>query len=109
MRPIMIPCSDGPGQTAHRAFVFKNQHSRLHRDRHQRAGHLRRAVHRQPGADRQAPSVGHSRAVSHAEPCNTVKNGCPGFSGDAKSTPLAYAYTDDMAHPGACPNPPPPQ
>lgn len=44
-------------------------------------------------------------AVPAAEPCNTVQNGCPGFSGDAASTPNNYAYqnTND------CPNPAPPQ
>jgi hypothetical protein len=44
-------------------------------------------------------------AIPPAQPCNTVKNGCPGFSGDAKDTPNSYAYTSTKD----CPNPGPPQ
>jgi hypothetical protein len=44
------------------------------------------------------------RAIPHAEACNTVDDGCPGFSGlAAKSKSYAYPNTDD------CPNPPTPQ
>jgi hypothetical protein len=44
------------------------------------------------------------KALPAATACNTVPNGCPGFSGDAtKSTNYAYQNTSD------CPNPPPPQ
>ncbi|SRR5579875_95792 len=43
-------------------------------------------------------------ALPSAQPCNTVADGCPGFSGSAKnSTTYAYTNTDD------CPNPAPPQ
>jgi hypothetical protein len=43
-------------------------------------------------------------AVPAATACNTVANGCPGFSGDAASSAnYAYANTSD------CPNPPTPQ
>lgn len=44
-------------------------------------------------------------ALPHAEPCNTVANGCPGFSGEAAGTPGVYAFTNTPD----CPNPPPPQ
>jgi hypothetical protein len=44
-------------------------------------------------------------AIPPAEPCNTVQNGCPGFSGDATNTPNSYAYTNT----NDCPNPAPPQ
>jgi hypothetical protein len=44
-------------------------------------------------------------AIPIAQPCNTVKNGCPGFSGDATNTPNSYAYTST----NDCPNPAPPQ
>jgi cytochrome c553 len=43
-------------------------------------------------------------ALPSTTPCNTVDDGCPGFSGAAsKSTTYVYANSDD------CPNPPPPQ
>jgi len=43
-------------------------------------------------------------AIPHAEACNTVEDGCPGFSGSAASLKgYAYPSTDD------CPNPPTPQ
>jgi hypothetical protein len=43
-------------------------------------------------------------AIPHAEACNTVADGCPGFSGSAAhQTSYAYPSTDD------CPNPPTPQ
>jgi len=45
------------------------------------------------------------RAIPVASACNTVTNGCPGFSGDAQSTPVTYAYTNTLD----CPNPAPPQ
>jgi mono/diheme cytochrome c family protein len=42
-------------------------------------------------------------AIPSAKACNTVADGCPGFSGAAaKSTQYAYPNTKD------CPNPPPP-
>jgi hypothetical protein len=45
-------------------------------------------------------------ALPHAEPCNTVKNGCPNFSGEAAGNPLfVYAYPSTKD----CPNPQPPQ
>jgi len=44
-------------------------------------------------------------AIPPAQPCNTVKNGCPGFSGDATTTPNSYAYKNTSD----CPNPAPPQ
>ena len=44
-------------------------------------------------------------AIPTATACNTVQNGCPGFSGDATNTPNRYAYTDTKD----CPNPAPPQ
>ena len=43
-------------------------------------------------------------ALPPAEPCNTVADGCPGFSGTAaNSADYAYSNTD------TCPNPAPPQ
>jgi hypothetical protein len=43
-------------------------------------------------------------AIPHAEACNTVEDGCPGFSGSAANLKgYAYKSTDD------CPNPPTPQ
>jgi hypothetical protein len=43
-------------------------------------------------------------AIPHAEACNTVEDGCPGFSGLAASSKnYAYQNTAD------CPNPPTPQ
>jgi hypothetical protein len=43
-------------------------------------------------------------AIPHAEACNTVADGCPGFSGSAAhQTSYAYPSTAD------CPNPPTPQ
>jgi hypothetical protein len=43
-------------------------------------------------------------ALPSAEPCNTVADGCPGFSGAAALSPIyVYANTND------CPNPGPPQ
>lgn len=43
-------------------------------------------------------------ALPSAEPCNTVADGCPGFSGlAANQVAYAYANTND------CPNPAPPQ
>ena len=43
-------------------------------------------------------------AIPHAEACNTVTDGCPGFSGSAAhQTNYAYPNTAD------CPNPPTPQ
>jgi hypothetical protein len=43
-------------------------------------------------------------ALPAAEPCNTVANGCPGFSGAAAgSQDYVYPPTND------CPNPAPPQ
>ena len=44
-------------------------------------------------------------AIPPATACNTVANGCPGFSGDAKGDPVNYAYTNTPD----CPNPAPPQ
>ena len=44
-------------------------------------------------------------AIPTATACNTVQNGCPGFSGAATNTPNRYAYTDTKD----CPNPAPPQ
>jgi len=44
-------------------------------------------------------------AIPPAEPCNTVQNGCHGFSGDATNTPNSYAYTSTKD----CPNPAAPQ
>jgi hypothetical protein len=44
-------------------------------------------------------------AIPPATACNTVANGCPGFSGDAKGNPVNYAYTNT----NDCPNPAPPQ
>ena len=45
-------------------------------------------------------------AIPHADACNTVDDGCPGFSGLAvNSKNYAYKNTAD----GSCPNPPPPQ
>ena len=44
-------------------------------------------------------------AIPPAQPCNTVKNGCPGFSGDAAGS-ADYVYKDND---GTCPNPAPPQ
>jgi hypothetical protein len=44
------------------------------------------------------------KAIPAVSACNTVSNGCPGFSGGAaQSTSYVYASTDD------CPNPAPPQ
>jgi hypothetical protein len=43
-------------------------------------------------------------ALPAANACNTVANGCPGFSGDAKNS-ANYAY----ANSADCPNPSPPQ
>jgi hypothetical protein len=40
-------------------------------------------------------------AIPPAEPCNTVQNGCPGFSGDATNTLNSYAYNSI----NDCPNP----
>jgi len=46
----------------------------------------------------------HLTALPPAEPCNTVSDGCPGFSGRAaNSTDYAYSNTD------TCPNPAPPR
>lgn len=43
-------------------------------------------------------------ALPAGQACNTVADGCPGYSGAAaNSTKYAYPNTDD------CPNPPPPQ
>jgi hypothetical protein len=43
-------------------------------------------------------------AIPHAEACNTVADGCPGFSGlAAHQSSYAYPSTAD------CPNPPTPQ
>jgi hypothetical protein len=43
-------------------------------------------------------------ALPSADPCNTVSDGCPGFSGAAALSPIyIYANTND------CPNPGPPQ
>jgi hypothetical protein len=43
-------------------------------------------------------------AIPSAQACNSVADGCPGFSGTAaNSTTYAYPNTSD------CPNPPPPQ
>jgi hypothetical protein len=43
-------------------------------------------------------------SIPHAEACNSVVDGCPGFSGTAAaSASYAYPNTSD------CPNPPPPQ
>lgn len=55
--------------------------------------------------DRQLKAIyAYLRALPAATACNTVANGCPGFSGDfATSTNYAYPNTSD------CPNPPPPQ
>ena len=47
-------------------------------------------------------------AIPQASPCNTVKNGCPGFSGAAASTPNNYAFKDTPDCPNG-PNGPPPQ
>jgi len=44
-------------------------------------------------------------AIPPATACNTVANGCPGFSGDAQGNPVNYAYTNT----DTCPNPAPPQ
>jgi hypothetical protein len=44
-------------------------------------------------------------AIPPATACNTVDNGCPGYSGDAKGNPVNYAY----ANTPDCPNPAPPQ
>lgn len=44
-------------------------------------------------------------AIPHAEACNTVTDGCPGFSGLARLIAPKYAY----ANTNDCPNPPPPQ
>ncbi|WP_146101849.1 hypothetical protein [Rhodopila globiformis] len=44
------------------------------------------------------------KALPRASACNTVANGCPGFSGDAaKQSTYAYQNTED------CPNPAAPQ
>jgi hypothetical protein len=48
-------------------------------------------------------------ALPHAEPCNTVKNGCPGFSGEAAGTPGVYAFKDTPDCPNPQPQGPPPQ
>jgi len=45
------------------------------------------------------------RALPVASACNTVDDGCPGFSGAAVGTPNVYAYPDSAS----CPNPAPPQ
>jgi hypothetical protein len=44
-------------------------------------------------------------AIPTATACNTVADGCPGFSGAAQSTPNMYAYPNTPD----CPNPAPPQ
>jgi hypothetical protein len=44
-------------------------------------------------------------AIPTATACNTVTDGCPGFSGTAMSTPNSYAYPNTPD----CPNPAPPQ
>ena len=44
-------------------------------------------------------------AIPSANACNTVADGCPGFSGAAESTPNSYAYPNTRD----CPNPAPPQ
>jgi hypothetical protein len=43
-------------------------------------------------------------AIPSAQPCNTVADGCPGFSGAAAGS-SEYAYPNTLD----CPNPPPPQ
>jgi hypothetical protein len=44
-------------------------------------------------------------AIPPAIACNTVADGCPGFSGAAMNTPNSYAYQNTAD----CPNPAPPQ
>ncbi len=55
--------------------------------------------------DRQLKAIyAYLKALPAATACNTVANGCPGFSGGAAtSTNYVYPNTSD------CPNPPPPQ
>ncbi len=47
-------------------------------------------------------------AIPRANACNTVADGCPGFSGAAATTPNNYAYPDTPDCPNG-PNGPPPQ
>ncbi|MCL2452981.1 MAG: hypothetical protein FWD08_04935 [Alphaproteobacteria bacterium] len=55
--------------------------------------------------DEQLESIyAYLKALPPANPCNTVANGCPGFSG-AAATSASYAYPDSPD----CPNPAPPQ